>query len=114
MCMSLGLIACESMLFIVFAAVRSGMQAAVIEGYSITNIDWMPVTIADFLIFSTPVAWFVDFGPVLPLLNLYEALNDRRIGDDDLVLVVSMGSVSSATAIVCVGMHRCIATPSRS
>ena len=76
----------------------------------------------DFFVFSTPVAWFVDFatrllgidpvrtintysryanvGPVLPLVNLYEALNDRRIGDGDLVLVVSMGSVSSATASV--------------
>ena len=46
--MSLRLIACESILFIVFAAVRSGMQAAVIEGYRITNIDWIPVTIAGF------------------------------------------------------------------
>ena len=76
----------------------------------------------DFFVLPTPVAWFTDFavqlldidpnktvnpyaqygniGPALPLVNLYEALKSDRIRSGDLVLVASIGSVSSAAASV--------------
>lgn len=74
----------------------------------------------DFFVFSTPVAWFTDFatrlldidpaktintypqyaniGPALPLVNLHEALIAGRIHSGDLVLIATIGSVSSAAA----------------
>ncbi|MBO0882248.1 MAG: hypothetical protein J2P17_18305 [Mycobacterium sp.] len=74
----------------------------------------------DFFIFSTPVALFTDFatqlldidpdktintypqyaniGPTLPLLNLHDALNAGHVRSGDLVLIATIGSVSSAAA----------------
>lgn len=44
--LALILIGCESLLFIVFVAARTGMQVAVINGYAVADIDWIPATIA--------------------------------------------------------------------
>lgn len=87
-------------------------QAANRADYQLPDID--------FFVFSTPVAWFTDFatqllgidpgktintypqyaniGPALPLVNLHEALSAGHIQPGDLVLVATIGSVSSAAA----------------
>ncbi|OSC42948.1 3-oxoacyl-ACP synthase III family protein [Mycobacterium decipiens] len=87
-------------------------QAANRAGYQLSDID--------FFVFSTPVAWFTDFttqllsidpaktintypqyaniGPALPLVNLHEALNAGHIQPGAIVLIATIGSVSSAAA----------------
>jgi 3-oxoacyl-[acyl-carrier-protein] synthase III len=76
----------------------------------------------DFFVFNTPVAWSADFyaraleidrdktidtyplyantGPALTTGNLFHALCDRKIRKGDLVLLHSVGSISSASAAV--------------
>jgi 3-oxoacyl-[acyl-carrier-protein] synthase-3 len=76
----------------------------------------------DFFVFPTPVPWYSSFGarvlgidpartisthgfycnigPVLPAVNLYHAAESARIDADSLVLVSTIGSVSSAAAAV--------------
>lgn len=44
--LALYLIACESVLFIVFVAIRASMQGAVLSGHTVDGIDWIPVTLA--------------------------------------------------------------------
>lgn len=75
-----------------------------------------------FFVFNTPTAWFADFaakelgiardrtistypryaniGPVLMPANLAHAAEEGRLADDSLVLLFSIGSVSSASAAV--------------
>ena len=74
----------------------------------------------DFFVVNTPLAWYVDFvsralaiprhkmidahrlycntGPVLMPGNLYHALAEHRIRPGDLVMLYSVGSVSTASA----------------
>jgi 3-oxoacyl-[acyl-carrier-protein] synthase-3 len=76
----------------------------------------------DFLICNTPTAWYAELctralgldesrtvdnyprhancGPVLWPSNLYTAINERRVAPGDLVLGYSVGSVSTASAVV--------------
>jgi 3-oxoacyl-[acyl-carrier-protein] synthase-3 len=75
----------------------------------------------DFLICNTPTAWYGEFcanvlgfegrtidgyprfancGPVLWPNNLHTALRERRVGPGDVVLGFSVGSVSTASALV--------------
>lgn len=76
----------------------------------------------DFLICNTPTAWYAELctralgldagrtidnypryancGPVLWPSNLYTALDERRVAPGDLVLGYSVGSVSTASAVV--------------
>lgn len=76
----------------------------------------------DFFVFNTPTAWYIDFctkalgidpaktidtyplyantGPALTTGNLYHALADEKIRPGDLVMVYSVGSVSTASAAV--------------
>jgi len=76
----------------------------------------------DFFVFNTPLAWYADFcaralgipaektidtyplyantGPVLMPTNLFHAARERRIRNGDLVLCFSIGSVSTAGAVV--------------
>ncbi|MFV8749701.1 3-oxoacyl-ACP synthase III family protein [Nannocystaceae bacterium ST9] len=75
----------------------------------------------DFLICNTPTAWYAEFcakvlgfedrtidgyprfancGPVLWPNNLHTALREHRVGPDDVVLGFSVGSVSTASAVV--------------
>jgi len=87
-------------------------------------IEAAGVTLADidFFIFPTPVPWYARFcarvlnvdpartisthrfycnvGPVLPAVNLYHAAETARIREGSLVLVSTIGSVSSAAAAV--------------
>ncbi|MEK7704003.1 MAG: 3-oxoacyl-[acyl-carrier-protein] synthase III C-terminal domain-containing protein [Myxococcota bacterium] len=73
-------------------------------------------------VFNTPTAWYADFGakalgvdpsrtvstyeryanigPVLMPANLHHAASTHRLRDDDLVLLYSVGSVSSASAAI--------------
>lgn len=75
-----------------------------------------------FCLFSSPLAWYpaycvrylgLDYdktlntyplygniGPVLPAVNLYHALYERKVYEDDLILIYSVGSVSSCRAMV--------------
>lgn len=76
----------------------------------------------DFFVFSTPTAWFTDFtttllgidptktintyprygniGPALPLVNLHDAIANHHVHDNDLILIASIGSVSSAATSI--------------
>ncbi len=76
----------------------------------------------DFFVFNTPTAWYADFcaralgvprektvdtypefanvGPVLMPLNLYRAAEAGRLASGDLVMLYTIGSVSSAGALV--------------
>lgn len=76
----------------------------------------------DFFVFNTPTAWYADFcarelgvseskylsiypryaniGAVLMPAALYHALHERRVAPDALVLLYSIGSTSTAAAIV--------------
>lgn len=89
-------------------------RAAKAAGVSLDEID--------FFIFNTPTAWFHRFaarvldvdvrrtisttklygniGPALMPANLYHAASEGRIKKGDLVMLYSVGSVSSASAVV--------------
>ncbi|NER29392.1 MAG: 3-oxoacyl-ACP synthase III family protein [Symploca sp. SIO1C4] len=76
----------------------------------------------DFFVFNTPTAWFASFcmrvlginpeqtinlytqygniGSMLPVANLYHAVQLGRIHENDLVLVYSIGASANATATV--------------
>ncbi|MEW6729765.1 MAG: 3-oxoacyl-[acyl-carrier-protein] synthase III C-terminal domain-containing protein [Acidobacteriota bacterium] len=76
----------------------------------------------DFFVFNTPLPWYARFcaraldvdpertistyplyanvGPVLPAVNLYHAVKERKINKGDLVMLYTVGSVSSAGAMV--------------
>jgi len=76
----------------------------------------------DFFVFNTPTAWYGEFcrrslgipeersvdtypefanvGPALLPVNLYRAAQSGRLRPGDLVLVYTIGSVSSAGALV--------------
>jgi 3-oxoacyl-[acyl-carrier-protein] synthase-3 len=82
----------------------------------------LKVSDISFFIFNTPTAWYARFaaraigaspdrtistypsygnmGPVLMPANLYQAASEGRIHKGDLVLLYSIGSVSSAGAVV--------------
>jgi 3-oxoacyl-[acyl-carrier-protein] synthase-3 len=76
----------------------------------------------DFFVFNTPVAWYADYcartlgigaertvntyplyaniGPALMPANLYHAARSGKINDGDLVLAYTIGSASTASAVV--------------
>ncbi|HYH86271.1 MAG TPA: 3-oxoacyl-[acyl-carrier-protein] synthase III C-terminal domain-containing protein [Pyrinomonadaceae bacterium] len=76
----------------------------------------------DFFVFNTPVPWYAKYaaralgidparticrhslyanvGPALPAVNLYHAASEGKIKKGDLVMLYSIGSVSSASAVV--------------
>lgn len=76
----------------------------------------------DFFAFNTPTAWYADLctralgidpkrtinlypqyaniGPVLPIANLYHAAQSGKIRENNLVLVYTIGSASTAAATV--------------
>lgn len=76
----------------------------------------------DFFAFNTPTAWYAslcaqalgidpertlnlypqyaNIGPVLPIANLYHAAQSGKIHENDLVLVYTIGSASTAAATV--------------
>lgn len=76
----------------------------------------------DFFAFNTPTAWYAslctralgiepertinlypqyaNIGPVLPITNLYHAAQSGKISENDLVLVYTIGSASTAAATV--------------
>ena len=76
----------------------------------------------DFFAFNTPTAWYANLcakalgidldrtidlypqyaniGPVLPIANLYYAAQSQKIQENDLVLVYTIGSASTAAATV--------------
>lgn len=89
-------------------------QAVAAAGLTLEEID--------FFAFNTPTAWYANvctralgidpsrtinlsseyanIGPVLPIANLYHAAAARKIRENDLVLVYTIGSVSNAGATV--------------
>jgi 3-oxoacyl-[acyl-carrier-protein] synthase-3 len=82
----------------------------------------VPLSAINFFVFNTPTAWYADFcarelgissdkylsiyprygnvGAVLAPAALYHALEERKVAPGDLVLLYSIGSTSTAAAMV--------------
>lgn len=104
--------------------VLRGSALSSLEGATRGALDAAGVTLADidFFVFNTPTAWYVDFctralgidrertvdtyplyantGPALTTGNLFHALAEDRIARGDLVLIYSVGSISTVSAAV--------------
>jgi 3-oxoacyl-[acyl-carrier-protein] synthase-3 len=104
--------------------VLRGSALSTIRKATLAALDKAGVALSDvdFFVFNTPTAWYADFcckaleierdktidtyplyantGPALTTGNLFHALMDRKIRPGDLVLVYSVGSISTVSAAV--------------